>query len=121
MVRDQVRNQILDARIINRNLGKVCNRGAWVRANVWFLAGEKFGVNAEAVLEIINAEPRGFVESDGTEVAGEFQPALMGGFDGGAELGASEIVVSLERGCAVVGPEAHEVARVFRAGERVHL
>ena len=91
------------------------------RAVVGLLAGVELGVDHEAVLEVVDAGFDGFGVGDGAEVAGEFEAVLVGGVDGGFELGAGDVHVGLVAGDALRGPEVDEVAGVVGAFELVHL
>ncbi len=90
-------------------------------AEVGLLAGVVLRVDEEAVFEIVDAGLGGFGIGDGAEVAGDFEVVLVGGVDGGFELGAGDVHVGLVAGDALRGPVVDEVAGVVGAGEVVHL
>ena len=90
-------------------------------AEVGLFAGVVLGVDEEAVLEVVDAGLGGFGVGDGAEVAGDFEAVLVGGVDGGFELGAGDVHVGLVAGDALRGPVVDEVAGVVGAGEVVHL
>ena len=90
-------------------------------AEVGLLAGIVLRVDEEAVLEIVDADLDGFGIGDGAEVAGDFEAVLVGGVDGGFELGAGDVHVGLVAGDSLRGPVVDEGAGVVGAGEVVHL
>ena len=57
-----------------------------VTALVSLLPGIKLSIHKESVFEIVDPERDRFRVSDGTEVAGHFESALVSFLDGGAEL-----------------------------------
>ena len=90
-------------------------------AEVGLFAGIVLRVDEETVLEIVDAGLDRFGVGDGAEVAGDFDSVLVGGLDGGLQLGAGDVHVSLVAGHALGGPVIDEVAGVVGAGEVVHL
>src|SRR6185436_10271756 len=79
------------------------------------------GRREEAVLEVVDAEPRGFAIGHGTQVSGELHAALVALVERSAQLVARDVHESLERRRARLVPERDQLARVVRARDLVHL
>ena len=86
-------------------------------ADIRLLARIELGVDPETVLEVVDAEVRGFGIGDRTKVPGDLQSTAVGLLDGGPQLIAGDVHVGLERSRALVGPEGHGFTRVFRVLE----
>ena len=95
--------------------------GALSGTYVGLLVRNEIGRREEAVLEIVDAESRGFVVRDGAEVARQLHPAFVSFGERGAQLFARDVHVRFERRRAEVVPPGDELSRVFRTGELVHL
>jgi hypothetical protein len=91
------------------------------RAEIGLFTGIVLRVDEESMLEIVDACFGGFGVGDGAEVAGDLDAVLVGGVDGGFELGAGDVHVGLVAGDSLGGPVVDEGAGVVGAGEVVHL
>ena len=73
------------------------------------------------MLEVIDSERRRLAIGHRAEMTRDLEPPLVRLLDRGAELGARDVHVRLERRRAGVGPEIHHAPRVVRSRELVHL
>ena len=73
------------------------------------------------MLQVVDAERRGFRIGHRAEVPGHLDPARVRRVDRRLQLRPADVHVRLERGDATVRPEVDRLARVGRAGQRMHL
>jgi len=73
------------------------------------------------VLQIVNAQPRGFAEADGAEVSRYLDAVLMRRIDCSLQLGAGEHVIGFERAHTLGNPVLNRAPRVVGIFERMHL
>ncbi len=66
-----------------------------IGADVWLFAGEELGVDGQAVLEIVDAQLRGFAEADGAQVSCDFHVVLVSSFNHRLQLFARDVVINL--------------------------
>ena len=143
MVRDEVLDDLLNHGMIDRERQQRIPNQRLFRALVWLLArvidwrlvdtvfrvGKahriewqvKISVYQQPVLEVVNAERGSLVETDRAEVAGDFEPALVGFVYRGAQLGAGDVHVRLEIVGALLGPVGDGAAGVIGVLQFVHL
>ena len=88
---------------------------------VGLLVGIELRVHEEAVLQIVDAERRSLRIRYRAKMAGDLEAALVRLFDRRLKLVARDVHVGLEGSDTLVGPVVHQLARVFGAGELVHL
>ncbi len=91
------------------------------RALVGLLAGMEFGIDQQAVLQIVDADGGGFAEPDGAEMAGDFDAELVRLVDRGLQFGVRDVHVRLERRDAFGGPIIHGANGVFGPRQLMHL
>ena len=96
-------------------------RGSRIGANVGPLAGIELGVDDNSVLKVVDAHVGSFLESDGAEMAGNFEAAKMRVADGHFEFVRRDVVVGLEGGDAFSSPVVDGAAGIVGVGELMHL
>src|ERR1051326_3196536 len=82
-------------------------------AEVGLLIGIECRIDCEAVLEVVDAEGDGLRVSDGAEVAGDFESALVRFRYGGTQLVARNVLIGLERRYAAIGPISDGLPRII--------
>ena len=105
--------------LVERGDGPLAGRLS--RTLVRLFVRDEVGRRQEPVLEIVDAEVRRFGVRHGTQMSGDLEAALMSLVDRGAELGARDLHVRLERRRAHCRPIRHLPSRVGRVFERMHL
>src|SRR3989454_10102108 len=72
------------------------------------------------MLQVVNADLRGFAKTDRAKMTCNFQSALVGLFYCCAQFGARDVHVGLKRGGAFIRPEVHHATRVVGPSKLVH-
>src|ERR1700751_2828675 len=118
---DQIANHVLNWHGSDVEIEKGFLGGGGIGALAWFLAGEKFGVDEEAVFQIVDAESSGLTETDGAEMASDLEPMTVRGLGRRCELVGRDVHVGLERGCAFRDPIFDGSPGVLGVRELTHL
>src|SRR5260370_36785624 len=104
---NQVKNHLVQRAGIYIQLGSKNGLLRLLRTLARLFLRHEFGINQQAVLEVVDSKSRSFAEANGTEVSGNFGAAFVRSSDRRRQLRRSNEHVGLEVIHALVQPEGH--------------
>ncbi len=91
------------------------------RTNVGLFVGIEFGIDHQAMLQVVDTQRGRFSKADGAKMAGQLQPARVGRRYGRLQFSARDVHICFERVRAHAGPILHKSARVAGIVQLRHL